>query len=508
MRSVVTSGLEPPIGTVAWEGATNRSRPGGAAGVRHAYQASVWMGGASTVNIATGLVRAKVFAVLLGPAGIGVFGALQAFQSLAISVADLGLTGAGVREIAAARLREDTENDVLYVLLRLATLFACVVALAMWICRDLLSSLISGGHEQAQSIGVLSLGVLASAIGGVASAQLMATHRIGMLAWSRIAASVAGMVSGISFVYLFREAGIGWALVSIPVWNSLFAWMGAGRMVIAPRTARAFWSRPEVRTILTFGGSAFGGAVAGMAVQVAARITLMQRYGIEAAGEYQAAWGISMLYGGVILAAVPSDYYPRASALAHDRVALGRAAIDQTRTLIALAAMPLMAAVIFAPTVIQVVYTPEFTQAAEILRWQAVGDPLRIAWWILGTTLLATGSARQFLLLELVWNGCYLGLLLVLPRYFGLQGAGLALPASFIVALPLMIWCVGRVIPRNTVLYLMRTPIHMFGLAAMMAIVVLSDHDWPLLPWIFGTCSLMYAGLQAARVLMQRGSNA
>jgi enterobacterial common antigen flippase len=468
-------------------------------------RSTLLMGGASVVAMATGIIRVKVFAVLLGPAGIGIYGTLQSIQSLAISLADLGLTGAGAREIASARHQGRAVNDVQYVLTRLALLFGSVVGVAVWLLRNPLSNLAFGTDRYAALVGVLGLGVLAAVIGGVASALLMGNHRVGALARARSLASVAAAIAGVLCVYFFREAGLSWALISIPVFTFLFAWMATRPLVVAPSAVRAFWERPEVRSILTFGGAAFGASVVGMAVEVGARAFLVRYHGLEAAGEYQAAWSISMLYCGIVLAAIPADFFPRASTLTGDRIALGKAAVAQTRTVMALIATPVLLVLLFAPLVIQLVFTRDFTRAAEVLQWQVIGDPLRVVWWILATTILAAGAVRKFVIVQVYWNAWYLAGVMVLPGYMGLGGAGLALPLSFAAALPLLLWFASSVIPWTAVVQMMKFPGVVVAVAAIMGLA--SHFGWggAYGTWAIGAAGILYVGILSLRGLTERG---
>src|SRR5579871_2044478 len=65
------------------------------------------IGGASVVNILIGLVRSKAVAVLLGPAGVGLIGLLQNLMQTASSVASLGMSSVGTRQISEAAATGD-----------------------------------------------------------------------------------------------------------------------------------------------------------------------------------------------------------------------------------------------------------------------------------------------------------------------------------------------------------------------------------------------------------------
>ncbi|MCB1507177.1 MAG: O-antigen translocase, partial [Hyphomicrobiaceae bacterium] len=69
---------------------------------RTILRSSSIMGGASVINVLIGLLRMKLVAVLLGPAGIGLIGLLQNLMQAASGVAAMGLGTVGVRQIAEA----------------------------------------------------------------------------------------------------------------------------------------------------------------------------------------------------------------------------------------------------------------------------------------------------------------------------------------------------------------------------------------------------------------------
>src|ERR1700721_2511591 len=65
-------------------------------------KSSALVGGSSVLNIAIGIVRTKVMAVLLGPAGFGLFGLYGSIVTLTQTLAGMGVNSSGVRQIAEA----------------------------------------------------------------------------------------------------------------------------------------------------------------------------------------------------------------------------------------------------------------------------------------------------------------------------------------------------------------------------------------------------------------------
>ena len=55
------------------------------------------------MNIGIGIVRTKAMAILLGPAGFGLFGIYNSVANISQTLAGMGVNSSGVRQIAEAR---------------------------------------------------------------------------------------------------------------------------------------------------------------------------------------------------------------------------------------------------------------------------------------------------------------------------------------------------------------------------------------------------------------------
>src|SRR6185295_6650918 len=71
---------------------------------------STLVGGSSVLNTGIGIVRTKALAVLLGPAGFGLFGVYGSIVNLTQTIAGVGINSSGVRQIAAAVGSDDNER--------------------------------------------------------------------------------------------------------------------------------------------------------------------------------------------------------------------------------------------------------------------------------------------------------------------------------------------------------------------------------------------------------------
>jgi PST family polysaccharide transporter len=97
----------------------------------------------------------------------------------------------------------------------------------------------------------------------------------------------------------------------------------------------------------------------------------------------------------------------------------------------------LLAMLGLAPWIIQLLYTGQFADAVIVLRWQVLGDVLKVASWPLGFVILAAGDGRTFMLFESLSIAVFAGLTWLGLPLLGLEATGIAFFGMYAVCLPL-----------------------------------------------------------------------
>ena len=101
-------------------------------------------------------------------------------------------------------------------------------------------------------------------------------------------------------------------------------------------------------------------------------------------------------------------------------------------TLLLAGPMP-MAMITLAPWVIHLLYTQSFSPAAEILRWQVLGDIFKVASVPIVFIFLAKGLGGVAIGIQLIWSAAYLGPLVLGIREFGLIMVGVGFWVAFLI---------------------------------------------------------------------------
>lgn len=399
------------------------------------------------VNILIGLLRLKVVAVLLGPAGLGLIGLLHNLMVSASTVAALGFGTVGTRQIAEAAGRQDQAGvDTARRALFWGTLGLAVAGGAMlWALRDLLADKVFADPDLSPLIGWLALGVALTVASGSQSALLTGMRRVGDIARVQVYSAVLATLLGLNAIWLLGEAGLLLFILAAPFASLVIGHLYTTKLPKVQPTPMKLTALVGQWKVMAQLGSAF--MVAGLVLmlgQLAVRTLVQRELGPESLGHFQAAWVLSMTYLGFVLGAMGTDYYPRLTASIHDHATANRLVNEQTEVTLLLAGPVLLGMLALLPWVISVLYSEEFAPAADILRWQILGDVLKVISWPLGFIILAAGAGRTFMLSETAAMAVFVsGTWLTLP-WLGIQATGVSFLLMYIVYLPLVYWLACR----------------------------------------------------------------
>ena len=411
------------------------------ASYRRILKSSAIIGSASVVNIGLGMARTKAIAVLLGPAGVGLASLYIGLLTAAATVASLGVGTVSTRQVAEALAKEDAPllAKVRRAMLWGSFLLSAVGASVFWFLRDILALQVFGVPGHGDNVGWLAIGVALSVIAASQGALIQGLQRIGDIARITVLGGLLNTVMGLILLWIWGSAGlIGFVLMG-PLASFLLGCVYVSRLPTpGPEKIvfRDLWQ--QWRTLISLGAVFMAASLVGTLVQLWIRISVGQQLGAQALGHYQAAWMISMQYIGFVLGAMAADYYPRLSSVISDHKSASNLVNQQTEIALLLATPVFISMMGLAPWVIQLLYSAEFSPAVEVLRWQILGDVIKVASWPLGFVMLAAGDGKMFFWTE-VFVLSVMGLMIsLLSASLGLQITGVAFIAAYVCYLPLV----------------------------------------------------------------------
>ena len=186
---------------------------------------------------------------------------------------------------------------------------------------------------------------------------LQGLRKVGDLGRVTVFGAFVGTLAGLAAVWLQGENGLIWFILVQPLAAVLIA-LHYTRRLPKPTAARlSLFETWEVWKPMAKLGAAFMlGGLATAATLLLVRGHISQELGLDAAGYFAAAWGITMTYVGFLLGAMGADYYPRLTEVIHDKVAAVRLMNDQAQLGLAIGGPVLLLLIGLAPWVITLLY--------------------------------------------------------------------------------------------------------------------------------------------------------
>lgn len=424
---------------------------------RHILRATGIIGAASLINIAVGLIRTKIVAVTLGTAGVGQIGLLISLMTTSAAAAAWGIANTGARSVASATTPEQmavARSAIFWAALALGL----IGALAIYAFRQPLALWLFSSEEAAAVIGWTGIGVACSVIGFAQNGVLTGLKRVGDLA--RLSALSAVIVTAVSIPLLLLLHGA--AVVPYVLLGPLVT-VTVGAYLI--HRIREPIMRPPIaslagqwRHMLSLGAALTIASLSVLGGQLVIRVIVQRSMGLPAVGLFQASFAISVNYIGLAVGALSTDFYPRLVPHIKEPATLRGLINGQAIVSLLLAAPMIVLAIGVAPWLIALLYAPSFAPAGAMLRWQLLGDVMRIAGWPLSFVLLAAGRGTAFAVNEAATMAIGVLMTALLVPKLGLAGAGIAyllMYAVYLVSLNCMVRRHVRVVwERQTLLYL------------------------------------------------------
>ena len=271
----------------------------------HSYgqilKSSALIGVSSLLDIGFRIVRVKLMALWLGPAGVGLMGLYTSIADLAVSVAALGVDNSGVRQIAQAVGTQEPRRIALTVyVLRRACLVLGIAGAAL---LALFARPSSRAHlrqpRRAASGGAVSRRAAARLVSSGQMALLRGMRKIGDLARMEVLGAFIATLVTIPLIYFLRRTASCRRCVASRRPMTLTSWWYSRKVELGSLALPRAELARETAALLKLGFAFMVSGLATMGVAYAVRVIVLRELGFEAAGLYQSAWTIGGLYVGL-----------------------------------------------------------------------------------------------------------------------------------------------------------------------------------------------------------------
>lgn len=399
------------------------------------FKATSIFGGVQLFNILITIIRSKLVAILLGPAGMGIAGLFTTTLGLMGSLTNLGLARSAVRDVSAANATNDEDkiSETVSVFRKLVWITGGIGLIATLILSPLLSFLTFGNYDYTFAFILLSSTLLIGQLTVGQSVLLQGLRKLTWLAKAGIYSSVIGLLTSIPLYYLYGTKGIVPAILVSSVSVFLIQHYFAKRINIRTQTLtfkQAFQKGNGmiklglvlgVNGLITAGGS------------YVIRIFISHSGSFEDVGLYTAGFAIINTYVGMVFSAMITDYYPRLAAVHQDQPKYNKLINQQIEVALYIVAPLICAFLIFVNWIIIIIYSNKFLPIVEMIQWGILAIFFKTLSWAMGVLLAAKGHSKHLFWNELIANVYLLLFNIIGYQYYGLKGLGISFLIGYLL---------------------------------------------------------------------------
>lgn len=399
------------------------------------FKATGLFGFVEIIRILLRIIVNKFASYYLGPVGMGLIGFIENTAQLIISLTNFGINFTGLREIASNRLSTNLKHSI-----KLVNLFSLSTGFLAAIVTILFSTFLSkktfGTDEYTIWFILLSVYFVCTSYVQGKIIMLEGLQELKKLILLNSVSNIVNTVIIIGCYYFYNINGIIIAMILTSVINLFIFWKGS----LKYRTNDVKLSNREIEIKFKYfaksGGLLALNACIGLLGFYLIRIYLKPIDNGIVLGYYQAGNILMVSYVGIIFIGINKFYFPKLAQTLREKSkkTINRLVNNQLE----LCLLILMPAILFlyfcGDFLIQLLFSAQFLPVYEILIFGLIAIIIKGFNYIVGYMILSNNNFKQFFYINALSDILNTFLTILLYKYVGLYGIGLAILVNYLLS--------------------------------------------------------------------------
>lgn len=403
---------------------------------KNIFKVSSLFGGVEGLSILLNVIRTKLVAILLGPAGIGLNSIYNETRELIHSTTNLGLDVSGIRGISKSyedwlkctsdeerQQKEHLIDNEVSLLRSWVLILALIGTLVCMILAEPISYFTFNDYDHTWGYVLLSPVVGLSTMICGELAVLKALRRIKKIATVSIINVALTIVSSIPLYYYFGIKGVIPAFILLYITQFIAVTQFSYRV---QRPTFSFQKQYLAKGIpMLMLGVSF--ALTGMinhGAQLSIRTYINNNGGLDTVGLFNAGYTIFMTVGSIAFASLHSYYFPQLSGVFNDLTERRQTVLRQTKVTLSIIIPVVLLLIAVLGWVLPLLFSHEFDSVVPMAQVAAVGLIFRAVYLPFAYIPLSAGDSKTYLLLEIISAAILVTSVITGYHYYGLVGAG------------------------------------------------------------------------------------
>lgn len=392
-------------------------------------------GGVQFFTILISVIRTKLIAVFIGPAGMGIIALLNSTLNVISGISGLGIETSAVKNISENYKNEDlkTVSTTIQIVKKIVFFTGIFGMILTIVFSKALSIITFGDSSQMYTFILLALTILFKQLSSGQLAVLQGLRQMQFLAKANLYGNLFGLLFSIPLYYFLRIDAIVPTIIIAYLSALIFSFYYSNKVKTEKEKISTATFLTEGKLIVKLGFMLTISSVLTLLATYLVQIYIGKNGGLEQVGFYNAGFTLLNSYVGIIFTVMSTDYFPKLASVNADNDKVRSSVVQQAFISIIIITPIIVLFLTFISLVIKVIYTSKFDEIIPMVCFGILGMLFKAVSWAMGFILIAKGDFKIFIKTAIGFN--LLSLIMnVLGYYFyGLEGLGFSFCLYFLV---------------------------------------------------------------------------
>jgi O-antigen/teichoic acid export membrane protein len=394
-------------------------------------------GGMQFLNILISIVRTKLIAIFIGPAGMGIISLLNSALNMISGITGLGIETSAIKHISE-QYKEDDLNSVspiIAIVKKIAFVTGIFGTLIVVLFSSWLSELTFGNSNFTYLFVYLSITLLFKQLSVGKMVVFQGLRKLKILAKANFYGNLIGLLFSIPLYYFYRIDAIVPTIVVTSVSSLLVSFYYSRKIKIEKTVISNAQLIIEGKSIIKLGIMLTLSGLLTLLASYVIQIYVGKNGGLKEVGFYNAGFTLLNSYVGIVFTVMSTDYFPKLSSICNDNKKIRVSVMEQSYMSIFIITPIIILFLTFVPLIIKILYTSKFISIIPMVCFGILAMLFRAVSWSMGFILIAKGDSNIFIKTAFGFN--FLSVILnILGYYFyGLEGLGFSFLIYYLIHL-------------------------------------------------------------------------
>lgn len=393
------------------------------------------------IGFITAIIRGKLYALILGPAGFGIISQINSFVTLISQTVHLGVPVGITSEISKLNSEnyELSQKKIKTYFLLFNIVFgmiSTVISVMIFIFSGHITLLLvdDSGYSYILSIFVLSLPFMV--IYFIVESFLKSFELIDILVKISVISNIISVIFLVILIYFIEFLGVAFYLFIFGVTPLLiFLLLYRNKLKFRRIKIKTFiYDKTDIKNILKIGLVSLVSSILHQGAIILLRKFTISHFGLVDNGIYQSVLSISISYFSIIYIFLSSYSLPHLSKIKDDKCLIKD--INSNFRFILILILPMViVSFTYKDLIIQLLYSKSFSTASSLFLPQLIGDVFRAFAALISLWMISRMKIKQMMLIDLIFNSTLILIPYLLFEYF--NNSLIIVPASYLIAFSL-----------------------------------------------------------------------